>query len=237
MAKTTYQIPIKYHFAHVRQLGEIKSTIEIIDESTGVVKIHGESPVGKDAMVKFGAISAASFTDVKSNHYYASNIGYHCLEVDLYSGTVAHNYSSNRIGGSPTISYATKYTPQTGYRIIKSPPDFPSSLDNDKAKPMTDFGYIEESPPRLMSLILKRAALVKSMQEGLINLKLNIFDTVGYVMQLFPSFLLDMTEAAQRVELGKFISDSPTTEEKQLVEVMGEATIDKALSVDLPNID
>jgi len=55
-------------------------------------------------------------------------------------------------------------------------------------------GYILESPPRIINLLLKKLAIILDVHSGTLKFFTSSFDTKGYAGQLPPPFVLEMTQ-------------------------------------------
>jgi hypothetical protein len=82
-------------------------------------------------------------------------------------------------------------------------------------KPADDFGYIMESPPRMMTMLFKGLAFVENLQRGIMKFRTSSFDPNGYVVQLFPLAILEITQTADRIKALPLEGEIPIKEVRE----------------------
>ena len=222
-----------YHYAHAIGYGQKVSVVDLVNAEEGVVKIN-ETLInsGNDILVKFSChgiktilneeIINARREKVKPN----DNL---TLEVDTYSGTVAIKYTTPRSVPNPSahqqymevnndrytynekIGYSEqgKNTLYGGRTDVGIAPQFEWI---NKYKPADDFGYIMETPPRMVLILFKELAYVENLQKGILKFRTSSFDLNGYVVQLFPEAILEITQLADKARMPLLERDVPLRE-------------------------
>lgn len=205
---------VRYHRAHTGYYQQ-PSVIEINQEER-VVKIN-ESPSGKDISVSFSSQGIKTILNKEKFNYMGSQVAAReniTLEVDTYSGMVAINYIVPRIISLSMHSHSKRnddpyvYNEKVGY--IPSIKEWGGK--EYEPKPTDDFGYILESPPRMMMILLKGLAFVENLQRGIMKFRTTSFDVNGYAVQLFPVAILEITQLADRIKNNILESDPPLKE-------------------------
>lgn len=240
---------VRYHQAHTGYY-EQPSVIDINQEES-TIKVN-ETPffLGNSILVKFSEQGIKTILNKEKFNYMDSREALArknmTLEVDTYSGTVAIKYivpriiflsmnSHNKRDDDPYI-----YNEKVGY--IPSIKEWGGK--EYEPKPTGDFGYILESPPRMMMILLKGLAFVENLQRGIMKFHTTSFDVNGYVVQLFPVAILEITQIADRIKNNRLESDPPlkeVSEEKddnfELVSrVSAEDSVDLLGSNNLPDL-
>jgi hypothetical protein len=208
---------VRYHHAHTGYYQQ-PSVIEINQEER-TIKVN-ETPffLGDNILVKFSEQGIKTLLNEEKFNYMDSrkaaareNI---TLEVDTYSGMVAINYIVPRIIFLSMNSHNTRnddpyvYNEKVGY--IPSVKEWGGK--EYEPKPTDDFGYILESPPRMMMILLKGLAFVENLQRGIMKFRTTSFDVNGYVVQLLPEVILELTQIADRIKNNILESDPPIKE-------------------------
>lgn len=209
---------INYHYAHVMgYIGE-PSIIDLTNSDQGIVKINNAATNVNSISVKFAPDGIKAIIDNEPHNL--------SLDIDDYSGTVAIRYSIPRSIRNPNIiniqyiqvdddPYIYKenvgYSERVKIFTYKGRSDLgiaPQFEWENKYKPASDFGYILESPPRIMKLLLKEFVFVENLQQGILKCRTSTFDLKGYVVQLFPKAILEFTQIADQIKMGLLETDS-----------------------------
>lgn len=167
-------LDVIYHFAHAILYGKKESTITIVDDEKGIVKIS-------NSMIKSGANNdiTVRFLPTCTKTIIATEIAKEtnglALEIDVYSGIIG-------------LNWYTTYTPPAYVSIPPSGRNYPK-----------EYGYILESPPRMSLLFCKKLASIENFQNGALKFHISSFDLKGYPKYLFPEAILELIQLVEPI--------------------------------------
>jgi len=232
------KLNVNYHHAHVINFGQKLSTIKITNQEQGIVEIEEDLMTKAPILVKFalGGIKFLLNPDITKHPQCDQRIeaiDNFTFEVDTYSGAVAIKYTVSRLIPSLSARHAFNrvhddpyiYKEKIGYsQYEKAYPHDSRDFDHGiiAYKPVHEFGYIMESPPRLELLLFKGLAFVENLQKGILKLRTSSFDLNGYVVQLFPKAILDITRSVDEVKTSLLESKEESIEVKEVQEAAKE---------------
>lgn len=213
------QFNVKYHYAHVTEYGEKLSVVELLNVNKGVIRINDTLIDSTSLVARFAPVMIQTlntryplltiesldiekeseegleeFNTRKLQEFNELNRGYRdipTMDIDMYSGLVAvtvKTYPPYYYDHEYTRGYIYSYNPGTGRNCILT-------------KPAEEFGYIMESPPRMVPLLFKGLAVVENLYKGIIKFRTSSFDLNGYVGQLFPQGILEITQLADKAKM------------------------------------
>lgn len=113
------------------------------------------------------------------------------MDIDTYSGIASINLTEIDYSYEADLGYFKKFKHlvHKGYRGVGG---YPAQYEDVTIyKPSSDFGYIFESPPRILELLFKGLAVVDKLQAGILTIRTSFLDKTGYKTQLEPEFILD----------------------------------------------
>lgn len=252
---SVFNLNVHYHYAHAIGYGQKVSVVDLVNAEEGVVKIN-ETLInsGNDILVKFSCHGIKTILNKETTNYKGEEIAAKdnlTLEVDTYSGTVVIKYTIPRfvprnyniqnyqhINDDPYV-----YDERIGYReqireTLYSGDSRSGTSPQfqwiNKYKPADDFGYIMETPPRMVLILFKELAYVDNLQKGILKFRTSSFDLNGYVVQLFPEAILEITQLADKARTPLLKRDIPLREVQE--EKDGKPQLAKSEEVDLGSL-
>jgi hypothetical protein len=235
---------IRYHYAHTGH-HQKPSVIDINQEEETIKINEAPFFLGNHVVVKFSSQGIKTILNEGTVINEEERFKYNddqikdgklktndnlSLEIDTYSGTVTIRYTVPRYvslsihQGHHCNDDPYIYNEKIGYsERVKDYLDGgrtdlgigPQLQWMNNYKPADDFGYIMESPPRMMTMLFKGLAFVENLQRGIMKFRTSSFDPNGYVVQLFPLAILEITQTADRIKALPLEGEIPIKEVRE----------------------